>query len=143
MSIPESAHDPSGHAEHLKLIQIRLREEYAELRETGPPQKIMPALEGNLSRVQRRSRLRIPPPRRRQAQFARLFILMLLLHVVVVGGVVIAEMTGSSLIWRAIAGAVIIWLLIRGMAALSRRITPPRRKTSRAAGRNCDRDIWL
>lgn len=69
--------------------------------------------------------------------------LMFLLHVIVFAGLLIAELMDSTRIWKSIGIAIIIWMVFRGLAALSRRIRAPRRRTSRVAGRGGDRDIFL
>ena len=167
MSIPAASHDGRSHRLLLSEIAIRLRKEYAELLKNPPPSRMMSAADSSPAAISLRTRPRArrphaPGPRRppvyrfsdpplgtthrrprRRSGFARMFVLVLFLHVMVIGGIVITELVESSIIWRAIGCAVAVWMVLRCMAAISRRITPPRRTTSRVSGRNCDRDIWL
>ena len=171
MNNPAAAHALSIHLESLTLIEGSLREEYSRLRTARAVEKSAPP-RGPRASAERRGRPRAnrrvmvrparredgvqrvvdPVPRlgdparprlRPRFELARVTALLLLLHVIVIGTVIIENASESSLVWRAIGGAVAIWIIFKCMAALSRRLLPRRRTSRRIFDRNCDRDIWL
>ena len=170
MNLPAVAQEQGGHRNYLLQLQEALLRDYAELLKTArprgkreapgpadPPGTIRASRLRNMRRrpdVARRELpvLRFsdpplrdyrPPRRRRQSDLARVFTLMLILHVIIIGGIVIGEAVDFSLLWKAVGIGVMIWVIFRVMAVLSRRISAGRRTTTRVTGRNCDRDICL